>query len=195
MFKKTTYPNPAPKTSGRDRWLKVGIVGALLALTVSVTPLFGSQADAVGGATGACIQAEFDSGKYTSLQGGCGGGDSQPVPSEVPTVPFAVICKHQNHSGIASTWAASPNQEQMYRVEVSSHDGEWKLVKSVPTAAYSADGRTVLALLGHGANGEDVGATYSGQLRVVYDIQGATRISKPIWFSVTTTALAPSVTC
>lgn len=194
MKKSTTNPSPAGATK-RDRWLKIGVVGVALALAVSVTPLLGTQADAAKSETGACIQAESDSGKFLSLHGSCGDGDARPAPSEAPAAPFALICKSPDYRAIETTWPASSKQDQMYRVEVRSYGGEWKLAKSVPTTGYSADGRTLLALLGKNANGEDVGATYSGQLRVVYDTQGATRISTPIWFSMTTTVTAPSITC
>lgn len=194
MKKSITNPSLTAVTK-RDRWLKIGVVGVALALAVSVTPLLGAQADAARSETGACIQAESASGKFLSFHGSCGDGDARPVTNETPAAPFALICKSPGYKAIETTWSASPDQDQMYRVEVRSYGDEWKLAKSVPTAGYSADGRTLLALLGKDANGEDVGATYSGQLRVVYDTQGTTRTSTPIWFSATTTVTAPSITC
>jgi len=196
MFKKTRNPNPAPKTERTSRTAKIAVVGAAVALALSVTPLFGTNASANGGVDqGACVRASTEEGKFVGEAGACGGSDAQPIASETPTAPFALTCRSPASKAIETTWSANLDQGQRYRVEVTSSGNEWKLAESVSTPGFRADGRTLIALLGHEASGAEIGTTYSGGLRVVYDNQGATRISKPIWFSVTTTVVDPDVVC
>jgi hypothetical protein len=84
-----TTPNPAPKNSKRDRWLKFGIVGALLALVVSVTPLLSStNSEALTDGGHFCIQATSEQGKFISTSGvrGCAAPDAESTPTSTQTV-------------------------------------------------------------------------------------------------------------
>jgi hypothetical protein len=84
--KKTT--NLAPKTGSRARWPKVGIVGAALALAVSVTPLLGTSADAALDTPGFCMKATGFDG---SFEGAAGGKACEPSPVVKPVAVADLI--------------------------------------------------------------------------------------------------------
>ena len=78
-MKKTTT-NPAPKTGRRERWMKIGIFGAALALAVSVTPLLGStNGDALTTDGKFCVQAVSGEGSVHGKAGYRDCGVTAPV--------------------------------------------------------------------------------------------------------------------
>ncbi|ROP74416.1 hypothetical protein [Curtobacterium sp. PhB115] len=91
MFKKnTTNPNPAPKnTDDRDRWIKLGIIGAAIALVVASIPLLNSTStDALTNDGKFCIQAVSDAGKFKGQAGwkDCGAGSDPVIEPTMPEV-------------------------------------------------------------------------------------------------------------
>ncbi|MFJ3385227.1 MULTISPECIES: hypothetical protein [unclassified Curtobacterium] len=88
MFKKNDT-NPAPQDS---RWIKLGIIGAALALALSVTPLLSSTStDALTSDGKFCVKAVSDESKFKGQAGwkDCGSG-AEPV-TEPTTPPVAAV--------------------------------------------------------------------------------------------------------
>lgn len=85
--------NPAPKKNRADRFAKVGIVGLAVALTLSVTPLFGIGADAAFDSPSFCIKASgFDTFEGAAGGDGCRAPESVTVPDTITvnwTAPFS----------------------------------------------------------------------------------------------------------
>lgn len=81
---KKSNTKATPKTEHTHRLAIVGVVGAAIALALSVAPLLGIGASADGGfGPTACIRAESDGGQFVGQSGGCRDlSDSPSIPVE-----------------------------------------------------------------------------------------------------------------
>jgi hypothetical protein len=116
MFKKTTNPNPSPKTENTHRVAKFGLVGAAVALALSLTPLLGVGASAetsIGPSS--CVRAVSDSGKFVGSSDGCKVNLGEPTAPEGST-PVAE-CSDADDA-VASALATI--QAQLARVDGAS---------------------------------------------------------------------------
>lgn len=123
---KKSNPNPAPKNGQRNRAIKLGIIGAAVALVIGSVPVLDSiSSDALTSDGKFCVQAVSDAGKFKGQSGwkDCGDGD---VPIEEPSAPeetpeqvdraVTFLVERTDLTVQAEQWAGKPVRATVTRV-------------------------------------------------------------------------------